>query len=209
MNPSKYFELPPLPYNFDALEPVISAEMMHFHYSKHHQAYVDNHNKALNQSLEYLQKGDLVASESLYSSIIFNAGGHLNHSLFWKSLAPIAQGGGEPPTGPLMETINHDFGSLQRLIDLLSAKTIAIQGSGWGWLGLDKDTKHLIITTTANQDLPITKGFIPLLTLDVWEHAYYLKYKNARVDYVKSIWDIINWRNVENEYSKAWVPSAN
>ncbi len=200
---SQPYQLPPLPYDFGALEPVISAEIMTLHYTKHHQTYVNNLNKALEQYAEAEQKRDLSAMIALQSAIKFNGGGNVNHSIFWTNLAPKDQGGGEAPEGDLAEAINQEFGSLQTLIDQLSAKSVAIQGSGWGWLGYDKANTRLAIATCDNQDPLSTKGLVPLLGIDVWEHAYYLQYKNVRADYVKNIWSIVNWKNVAERYQNA------
>lgn len=202
-NSSQQYQLPPLPYDFNALEPVISAEIMTLHYTKHHQTYVTNLNKALEQYAEAQQKQDLQALVALLSAIKFNGGGNINHSIFWTNLAPENKGGGQPPEGELAKAINSQFGSLQNLIDALSTKSVAIQGSGWGWLGYNKSRNLLEIATCDNQDPLSTKGLIPLLGIDVWEHAYYLQYKNVRADYVKNIWKIVNWKNVEERYQKA------
>lgn len=198
----KTYQLPDLPYDFGDLEPTISAEIMNIHYSKHHNAYVTNLNKALEQYTEAEIKNDLANMITLQQAIRFNGGGHINHSIFWTNLAPVSKGGGTPPKGPLADAINTEFGSLQRFIDDFNAKTGAIQGSGWGWLGLNKATKRLQIATCANQDPLSTQNLIPLLGIDVWEHAYYLQYKNARPDYLKAIWNVINWQNVSERYSK-------
>jgi superoxide dismutase, Fe-Mn family len=197
------FKLPELPYDFNALEPVISAEIMNLHYSKHHATYVTNLNKALEQLAEAEQKNDLPAQIALQSAIRFNGGGNINHSIFWTNLSPVSKGGGNPPEGALAKAIEHAFGSLDKLIEQLSAKAVAIQGSGWGWLGYNKGTQHLEIATCDNQDPLILKGLVPLLGIDVWEHAYYLQYKNVRADYVKAIWKIINWKNVAERYAQA------
>lgn len=197
------YKLPELPYDFAALEPVISAEIMELHYKKHHQAYVTNLNKALEQFYEAQAKQNLETVASTLSAIKFNGGGHINHSIFWTNLSPKNKNGGVPPEGPLLETINQQFGSLQNLIDQLSTKAVGIQGSGWGWLGWSKPNNRLVIETCDNQDPLITKGLIPLLGIDVWEHAYYLQYKNVRADYVKSIWGIVNWKNVADRFEKA------
>lgn len=199
----KKFELPDLPYDFGDLEPTISAEIMNLHYTKHHAAYVNNLNKALEQYAEAELKEDLAAMIALQQAIRFNGGGHINHSIFWTNLAPVSKGGGTPPKGPLADAINTQFGSLQKFIDDFTAKTGAVQGSGWGWLGYDKNAKTLRITTCANQDPLSTQGFTPLLGVDVWEHAYYLQYKNLRPDYLKAIWNVINWANVSERYNKA------
>lgn len=197
------FELPPLPYDFNALEPFISAEIMNLHYTKHHQAYVNNFNKALEQFADAAAKQDLNAMAALLPALKFNGGGHTNHSIFWTNLSPQNKSGGIPPEGALAEKIKVEFGSLQQLIDLMSAKAVALQGSGWVWLGLDKGANHLTLTPCDNQDPLSMKGLIPLLGIDVWEHAYYLQYKNVRADYVKAIWNIVNWKNVAERFEKA------
>lgn len=203
MSSSPQYQLPPLPYDFSALEPVISGEIMNLHYSKHHQAYVNNLNKALEQYVEAQQKDDLPSMITLQSAIKFNGGGHINHSIFWTNLAPPNQGGGEAPESDLANALNQEFGSLQAFIDQFSTKAVAIQGSGWGWLGYNKSKDRLEISTTENQDPLALKGLTPLLGVDVWEHAYYLQYKNVRPDYVKAIWKVINWKNVTERYQKA------
>lgn len=196
-------KLPELPYDFSALEPIISAEIMTLHYTKHHQAYVNNLNKALEQYSDAVAKQDLAQMIALQSAIKFNGGGHVNHSIFWTNLAPKNAGGGQMEAGALATAIQAEFGSLEAFIEQMSTKCVAIQGSGWGWLGLNKAKKRLEIATCDNQDPLSTKGLIPLLGIDVWEHAYYLQYKNVRADYVKAIWNIINWKNVETRYSEA------
>jgi len=201
--PQQPYSLPPLPYDFADLEPAISAEIMHLHYTKHHQGYVNNLNKALEQYADANQRGDLATIESLLSAIKFNGGGHLNHSIFWTNLSPKSKEGGAPPTGALAEAIAKDFGSLQNLIEQLSAQSVAIQGSGWGWLGYDKHTHRLLLATCDNQDPLVIKGCVPLLGIDVWEHSYYLQYKNLRADYIKAIWSIINWKNVAERFEQA------
>ncbi|WP_042281010.1 Fe-Mn family superoxide dismutase [Candidatus Protochlamydia sp. R18] len=200
---SQAYKLPDLSYDFNALEPVISAEIMSLHYTKHHQTYVTNLNKALEQYLEAEANNDLSTMIALQSVIKFNGGGHVNHSIFWTNLAPKNKAGGMAPEGILADAINKEFGSLQTLIEQLSAKAVAIQGSGWGWLGYDKAKDRLTLATCENQDPLSTKGLIPLLGIDVWEHAYYLQYKNVRADYVKNIWNIINWKNVAERYQAA------
>jgi Fe-Mn family superoxide dismutase len=197
------YTLPELPYDFNALEPVIAAEIMEIHYTKHHKTYVTNLNLALEKYAEAERKADLATMVALQQAIRFNGGGHINHSIFWTNLAPKSQGGGEPPRGDLLNAIQENFSSLDAFIQEFSAKTVAIQGSGWGWLGFNPATKNLQIATCANQDPLSTTGLIPLLGVDVWEHAYYLQYKNARADYVKAIWSIINWKNVAERYAQA------
>lgn len=191
-------KLPDMPYDFGALEPVISAEIMTLHYTKHHQAYVTNGNIAMDKLAEATHKGDVAAVIGLQNAVKFNCGGHLNHSIFWQNLAPISKGGGDLPKGDLRTMIEAQYGSLEGLQTTLSAATVGVQGSGWGWLGFDKAQKKLVVTTTPNQDpLAPTTGLVPLLGIDVWEHAYYLQYKNVRPDYVKEIWKVVNWKDVE------------
>lgn len=197
------YKQPDLPYDFNALEPVISAEIMELHYKKHHAAYVTNLNAALEKYAAAEAKQDLAAMIALEPAIRFNGGGHVNHSIFWTNLAPEGKGG--EPKGALLDAIKKEFGSLESLIEKLNTQTTAIQGSGWGWLGYNKGQGKLTITTCANQDPLSTQGLIPLLGIDVWEHAYYLQYKNVRADYVKNIWKIVNWNNVEERFSGAVV----
>jgi len=197
------FRLPDMPYDFNALEPVISGEIMQLHYTKHHNAYVTNLNAAMEKYLEAESKGELAAMIALQQTIKFNGGGHVNHSIFWTNLAPIGKGGGEGPKGELLKAIQLEFGSLDECIKKFSTATVAVQGSGWGWLGLDKASGKLAIATCSNQDPLSMQGLVPLLGIDVWEHAYYLQYKNVRGDYVKNIWKIVNWKNVEERFIKA------
>lgn len=200
------YQLPALPYGYDALEPVISAEIMKLHHDGHHKAYVTNLNKASEQFAEAEKKKDLSAMIALQSAIKFNGGGHINHSIFWTNLAPKNSGGGQPPQGPLANAINQEFGSMEKFIEQFNAKAVAIQGSGWCWLGYNKSKGRLELATCENQDPLSTKGLIPLLGIDVWEHAYYLQYKNVRMDYLKAIWGIINWKNVAERYAAAATP---
>jgi Fe-Mn family superoxide dismutase len=148
---------------------------MQLHHSKHHAAYVNNLNIANAKLEEALHKGDTSAVIALQQNIKFNGGGHLNHSIFWKNLAPPKKGGGEPPSGDLAQMINAQYGSFDNFVTTMSAAAVGVQGSGWGWLGYDKTNKRLAITTTGNQDpLEATTGLVPLFGIDVWEHAYYL-----------------------------------
>lgn len=197
------YQLPELPYDFSALEPVISGEIMELHYSKHHNAYVTNLNAALQKYEEAQNKKDVAAMIALQQAIKFNGGGHVNHSIFWTNLAPVSKGGGGAPEGALAAALAKDFGSVESFIEKMSTQTTAIQGSGWGWLGFNKESKKLSITTCANQDPLSTQGLVPLLGIDVWEHAYYLQYKNVRAEYIKNIWKIISWKNVEERFQSA------
>lgn len=197
-------QLPDLPYDYNALEPVISAKIMELHHKKHHKAYVDNLNIALEKESVAEQKNGIEvvsAMIDLQSAIQFNGGGHINHSIFWTNLTP--QKDFTPPAGTLLEAINKDFGSLDKFIETMSAKTLAIQGSGWGWLGFCPKKKQLKITTCPNQNPLSPTSLVPLLGIDVWEHAYYLQYENRRADYLKAIWSIINWKNVAERYQAA------
>lgn len=199
----KKIQLPDLPYEYNALEPSISEEIMRLHHTKHHQAYVNGINKALEQYAEAEASENLQQMIALQAQIRFNGGGHVNHSIFWTNLAPVSKGGGAPPQGVLADALRQYFGSLQKFIDDFNTKAAAIQGSGWAWLGFNKVDKSLCIATTANQDPLSTQNLVPLLGIDVWEHAYYLQYKNVRPDYLKAIWNVVNWQNIAERYSKA------
>ncbi|KAF9931566.1 Superoxide dismutase [Mn], mitochondrial [Linnemannia zychae] len=195
--------LPALPYAYEALEPYISREIMKVHYLAHHQTYVNNLNAA-EEKLGSAFKGNDVNEEiALQSAIKFNGGGHINHCLFWENLAP----GNDvipKPSGELLKEIEKTWGSFDQFVSKFNAQTAAVQGSGWGWLAYNKDLKRIEIATTANQDpLKPTTGLIPLLGIDVWEHAYYLQYKNVRPDYLKAVWHVINWKTVADRYNKA------
>ncbi|XP_075259277.1 superoxide dismutase [Mn], mitochondrial-like [Convolutriloba macropyga] len=193
--------LPDLPYDYNALEPYISADIMQLHHSKHHQTYVNNYNLAEEQLAEAVEKGETSKIISLQGSLKFNGGGHLNHSIFWQNLSP--NGGGEP-SGTLADMIKSQFGSFDVFTKEFATKTVAIQGSGWGWLGFNKDKNRLEIATCANQDpLLATTGLHPLLGIDVWEHAYYLQYKNVRPDYVNALFNIVNWKDAEGRLAEA------
>src|SRR3990172_5961156 len=168
------YRLPDLPYDYNALEPVIFDEIMQIHHQNHHQGYVNNLNAALEKAEEAEKREDLDALIVHQASIRFNGGGHLNHSLFWENLAPMNRGGGEKPEGELLKAIEKEFGQFGALVDLVNEKTIAVQGSGWGWLGFDKERKHLVVTTSPIHDVLLLQGLTPLLVIDVWEHAYYL-----------------------------------
>lgn len=196
-------KLPELPYALNALEPIISEEIMNLHYNKHHLAYVNNYNKALEQFAEAASKNDLPAMIALQGALKFNGGGHINHSIFWTNLSPVDVNGGKAPEGVLKEAIDQQFGSIEKFIEQFSQKAVALQGSGWVWLGYNKVLNRLEIQPCENQDPLSLKGFVPLFGLDVWEHAYYLQYKNVRPDYVKAIWSIVNWKNVSERYEKA------
>eukprot|EP00587_Corethron_hystrix_P000675 CAMPEP_0113307630 /NCGR_PEP_ID=MMETSP0010_2-20120614/6401_1 /TAXON_ID=216773 ORGANISM="Corethron hystrix, Strain 308" /NCGR_SAMPLE_ID=MMETSP0010_2 /ASSEMBLY_ACC=CAM_ASM_000155 /LENGTH=239 /DNA_ID=CAMNT_0000162529 /DNA_START=57 /DNA_END=773 /DNA_ORIENTATION=- /assembly_acc=CAM_ASM_000155 len=184
--------LPDLPYDYASLEPSVSATTMQLHHTKHHQTYVNNSNDLLEKVDAALSSGDGSALIALSPAVKFNVGGHINHSHFWKNLCPASESA--PPTGPLGAAIDTSFGNFDAFKAKMTAKSIAVQGSGWGWLGYNVETGLLEITSRANQDpLEATTGLKPIVGIDVWEHAYYVDYKNVRPDYVNGIWDIINW----------------
>lgn len=197
--------LPALPYAFDALEPHFDTKTMEIHYSKHHQTYVDKLNAALDKHPALHEKTveELVADldmipEDIRQAVRNHGGGHLNHSMFWQLLAPNAGG---QPTGALLDAITKKFGSFDAFTTQFSDAAANRFGSGWAWLVIDG--KELAIVSTANQDNPITEGKTPILGLDVWEHAYYLKYQNKRPDFVKAFWSLVNWNEVVNRYSQS------
>lgn len=192
--------LPDMPYDYGALEPYISAEIMQLHHSKHHQAYVNNLNIAEEKLAEAEAKGDVSAMIALQPALRFNGGGHINHSIFWQNLS---KDGGEP-SGDLLNAINRDFGSVADMQTKLSTASVGVQGSGWGWLGYSKAANRLQVVACPNQDpLEATTGLVPLFGIDVWEHAYYLQYKNVRPDYVKAIWNVANWKDIGQRFEKA------
>ena len=198
------FEVPPLPYDANALEPHIDEETMQLHHDKHHQAYVDKLNAAVEDSdLESKTIGDLIAGlndvpEDKRTAVRNQGGGHLNHSLFWESMSP--DGGGEPE-GDLASAIDEAFGSFDEFKEKFEAAGVAQFGSGWVWLVVDGD--KLAIVTTANQDNPITDGKTPLVGNDVWEHAYYVSYRNRRPEYLKAWWNVVAWDKVAERYDEA------
>ena len=195
------YTLPELDYTYDALEPYISAEIMELHHSKHHAGYVKGANAAL-KALEEERAGDANADKirAYTKNLAFNLGGHTNHSIFWKNLSP--NGGGEP-TGELAEAIKADFGSFEQFKAHFSAVATGLQGSGWAVLGYDHLSGHLIIEQLTDQQGNISVNFTPLLMLDMWEHAFYLQYKNVKADYVKAVWNVFNWEDVAERYAAA------
>lgn len=197
------YQLPDLPYDFNALEPVISAEIMELHYTKHHKGYVTKLNEALEKYHEAEAKREVAEMIALQHAIKFNGGGHVNHSIFWTILASPKSGGGGEPGGDLAKMIARDFGSFDGFKEKFNPAASGVQGSGWGWLGYCKVDKKLMIKTCANQDPLSTKGLVPLMGVDVWEHAYYLQYKNVRPDYVKAMWQVFNWKAIEERFKKA------
>ena len=199
------FELKPLPYAYDALEPYIDKETMMLHHDKHEKAYVDNLNKAIAKYPELYKKGlegilkDLDSvPEDVRETVKNNAGGVYNHEFFWSIMSPEKD---QTPSGELLKAINKDFGSLENFKNKFKEAALGRFGSGWAWLVSDKDGK-LSIISTPNQDSPISKGLTPILGLDVLEHAYYLKYQNRRGDYIDNWWHVVNWKQVEDNFTK-------
>jgi Fe-Mn family superoxide dismutase len=191
-----------MPLSLLFLVPIVYvAEIMQLHHSKHHAAYVTNLNVAEEKLHDAISKNDVASQISLQGALKFNGGGHINHSIFWTNLTSHRNGGGELSDAKLVEAIQRDFGGLETFQTQFATQAAAVQGSGWGWLGFNKATKKLEIATTANQD-PLTH-LVPLLGVDVWEHAYYLQYKNVRPDYLKAIWKVVNWKNVAERFAKA------
>ncbi|MEC1261188.1 superoxide dismutase SodA [Bacillus swezeyi] len=199
------YKLPELPYAYDALEPHIDKETMNIHHTKHHNTYVTKLNDAVagKQDLESKSVEELVANldavpESIRTAVRNNGGGHANHSLFWTLLSP---NGGGAPSGELAEAIDKKFGSFDQFKEDFAAAAAGRFGSGWAWLVVNN--RELEITSTPNQDSPLSEGKTPILGLDVWEHAYYLNYQNRRPDYIKAFWNVVNWDEVARLYSEA------
>lgn len=198
--------LPDLPYPHDALEPHIDARTMQIHHEKHHQSYVDKLNAALEghadlqgKSVQDLLRDINSVPENIRTAVRNHGGGHANHSLFWPTLSP--NGGGQP-SGELAQAIDSTFGSFENFKEKFGAAAAGQFGSGWGWLGLTREGK-LHLHATPNQDSPLMEGHTPLLGLDVWEHAYYLKYQNRRPDYIQAFWNVVNWDQVAQNFQRA------
>jgi len=199
------YQLPDLPYAFDALEPHIDAKTMEIHHDKHHGTYVNNVNNALqghddlaSKSIEDLMSNLDAVPENIRTAVRNNGGGHVNHSLFWKLLSP---NGGGAPTGAIAEAIDAKFGSFDAFKDQFAAAAAGRFGSGWAWLVVNNG--ELEITSTPNQDTPLSEGKTPVLGLDVWEHAYYLNYQNRRPDYVQAFFNVVNWDEVNKQFAAA------
>lgn len=205
----EFHAVPPLPYAYEALEPYIDAETMRLHHDKHHVAYVSKLNAALEAHPELATKNvddllrriDTVPAD-IRQAVTNNGGGHANHSLFWTIMAPPGRGGGGEPAGDLASAIKSTFGSFAKFRETLSKAATTQFGSGWGWLVVNKEHK-LQVYSTLNQDSPLSRGHTPILGVDVWEHAYYLKYQNRRPEYVEAWWKVVNWENVSERFAKA------
>jgi Fe-Mn family superoxide dismutase len=194
------YTLPELTYDYSALAPSISATIMELHHSKHHQAYVTGANTALAQLAEARDSGSLTYVNKLEKDLAFNLGGHVNHSIFWTNLSP---NGGDKPVGDLASAIDDFFGSFEKFQAHFTATALGVQGSGWSVLAWDSIGQRLIIQQFFDQQANFAAGTIPVLMLDVWEHAYYLDYQNVRADYVKAFWNIVDWENVQSRFVAA------
>lgn len=202
-------ELPTLPYGYDALEPYIDAQTMEIHHTKHHQGYVDKLNKAIEGTgdLQDMSPRELLANlntindENVRTAVRNNGGGHANHSLFWKILAPHGEGGGEPK-GDFASALEKEFGSFNSFKEEFTSTATGVFGSGWAWLALTPEGK-LHLHGLPNQDSPFMHGDTPVMGIDVWEHAYYLKYQNMRGSYVDAFWNIVNWEQVSKNFTEA------
>ena len=199
------YELPKLPYAYDALEPHIDARTMEIHYTKHHQAYVDNLNKAIKDTdLEKKTVEDLISDlnavpEDIRAAVRNNAGGHVNHTMFWTIMKP--KGGGDP-SGPIADVIKKTFGDFKTFQEKFNAAGVGQFGSGWVWLAGDAKGEVKIVSTP-NQDNPISQGLFPIFGNDVWEHAYYLKYNNRRPEYLQAWWSVVNWEEINKRYQSS------
>ncbi|XP_015040783.2 superoxide dismutase [Mn], mitochondrial isoform X2 [Drosophila pseudoobscura] len=192
--------LPKLAYDYAALEPIICREIMELHHQKHHQTYVNNLNAAEEQLAEASSKNNTSKIIQLAPALRFNGGGHINHSIFWQNLSPKKS----TPSDDLKKAIESQWKSFDEFKKELSALTVAVQGSGWGWLGYNKKSGKLQLAALPNQDpLEASTGLVPLFGIDVWEHAYYLQYKNVRPSYVEAIWDIANWDDISCRFQEA------
>jgi Fe-Mn family superoxide dismutase len=194
------YTLPELGYDYGALAPSISGTIMELHHSKHHQAYVTGANAALAGLAAARDAGDLANVNKLEKDLAFNLGGHVNHSIFWTNMSP---DGGDKPTGELASAIDDQFGSFDKFVAHFTAVALGVQGSGWAVLAYDSIGKKITIFQLFDQQGNVPLGLVPLLMLDVWEHAYYLDYKNVRADYVKAFWNIVDWANVQKRFTTA------
>ena len=199
------YTLPDLPYDYAALEPHISGRIMELHHSKHHAAYVAGANLALEKLAEAREKGAFEAVNMLEKNLAFNLGGHVNHSVFWRNLSP--EGGGEP-TGELAAAIDEHFGSFAGFVKHFTAVANGVQGSGWAILAWESIGQKLVVVQLYDQQANLALGLVPLLMLDMWEHAFYLQYLNVKGDYVKAWWNVVNWTDVTERFTKAQAASS-
>jgi len=194
------YTLPDLPYDYSALEPHISGKIMELHHDKHHKAYVDGTNTALAKLAEARSGGDLANVNKLQKDLAFNLAGHVNHTVFWTNMSP---DGGDKPTGELASAIDDFFGSFEAFQSHFTAAALGVQGSGWSVLAWDSLGERLIVEQLYDHQGNLPSATVPLLLLDVWEHAYYLDYQNVRADYVKAFWNIANWADVQQRFATA------
>ena len=199
------YTLPELSYDYGALAPAISGQIMELHHSKHHQTYVTGANTALQQMAEARDSGNLANINKLEKDLAFNLGGHVNHSVFWTNMSP---NGGDKPVGELANAIDDYFGSFEKFQAHFTAAALGVQGSGWAALLWDSIGQRLIISQFFDQQSNFPVGTVPVLLLDVWEHAYYLDYKNVRADYVKAFWNIANWDDAQQRFAAAREKTA-
>jgi len=199
------YTLPELGYDYAALEPHISATIMELHHTKHHQAYVTGANGALAAMAAARDSSDFTNINKLEKDLAFNLGGHVNHSIFWTNLSP---DGGDTPAGSLASAVDDNFGSFEKFTAHFTATALGVQGSGWAVLAWDSIGQKLIIIQLFDQQGNLPAGIVPVLMLDVWEHAYYLDYRNVRADYVKAFWNIVSWSNVQQRFDAATQKTA-
>jgi Fe-Mn family superoxide dismutase len=197
------YTLPPLPYDYDALEPAIDEQTMRIHHTKHHAGYVRGLNNALEQLAKARETGDMDMVKHWTQAVSFHGSGHVNHTLFWFCMAPAGDGGGGRPKGHLLETINRDFGSFEKFTAQFKAASKQVEASGWGWLVYEPVGSRLLVLQAEKQQNLTMWGVTPLMGVDVWEHAYYLKYQNRRGDYVDAFMDVINWPEVARRFDVA------
>jgi len=194
------YTLPDLPYDYAALEPHINGQILELHHDKHHAAYVKGANDTLEKIEEARDKGDFTSIVGLEKTLAFNLSGHVLHSLYWSNMSP---DGGDRPDGALGEAINEHFGSFDGFHGQMSAATTLVQGSGWGVLSYEPTSKRLIIEQVYDHHGNVAQGSTPLLAFDAWEHAYYLQYKNVRPDFIKAMWEVVNWSDVQARFAAA------
>ena len=194
------YELPPLAYDYDALEPHYSARILELHHDKHHKAYVDGVNTTLDKLAAQRESGDMSALVGLEKTLAFNLSGHVMHTLFWKNLTPH---GGERPEGELASAINEHFGSFDKFKAQLTGAASTVQGSGWGALSWEPLGERLFIEQVYDHQGNVGQSGVPLLVIDAWEHAYYLQYENRRQEYVEAIWNVLNWADVTQRFERA------
>ncbi len=197
----KMYELPDLPYRYAALDPVIDEKTLTIHHTKHHAGYTRGLNKVLAQMRKTAEAGDFSNISQLTRLLAFHGAGYVNHTQFWHNMAPSDKGGGGAPSGKLAAKINADFGSLKAFRDCFATASKKVMGSGWGLLGYHPELKRLLVLSVGNHENALLPGIVPLLILDVWEHAYYIKYQNRRSDFVDAWWNIVNWKDVEKRFA--------